>query len=748
MTESGLSLVGGVVPGWKHVVTRYPLARILRRHGVLFGALIVLAATLVAVQAAHPPTPTPRATTSIVILPDPRPPISWETPVLPPYQTFQTKLGSIESGVILRRSAEIALGERPFLSSEWSAEHFAPKIEAGVHATRIRYGTGRGAVLGLADVLERRLETRHLERQQIAEIELDAETPLEAMFLTWAVAEAAHQHHGERMRREIHEVRARLADEIAAARGDLLTILESRDEFVETEALELDMRRRLMHQISTELAREGMRLEVALSMNRAGFPMRRIEAPNEILAEKATLIRLWTQEQIALSAGSALLGAIHPQMRLHERRMREIERRIRRNETRRPVMMGQIVQASLNSERHEMAIDLAVLSDQQEWFDEAAREWNRRSSELRMAGRELGKRREEFQSLMSLDNKVRSFGQSLGSPVMLLSPASSVKPRSQPVNPLVALGVTLLFTVFGLLGLGMFLDRVSAGLRTRRDVEDGLSLPLLGVVPDERKLPHDLLGGTQPTPATAGIDALAATLCDSAGSSRARTIAIASAEKNEGKTTLSIRLAAALARRGMRVALVDGDLRLPAIANDLGLPQGPGLGLCTVESGKPRAALRPHAVEGINSEDFAGEGFDLESVRLETTRIPNLDVLTSAAMAPSQLPILDESRLAQLLSRLRATYDLVIIDTPAISKAADALSIGRAADGVVLVAKSFATPRRAVNGARGLLEDAGATPVGVVLTRFPHTPAGAFAPEPEATYVLPTAEVDRTPVEA
>ena len=719
-------------------MTRYPLARILRRHGLLFGAVVVLVATLVAVQAAHPTSPTPRANTSIVILPDPRPPISWETPVLPPYQTFQTKLASIETGVVLRRAAEIALGERAFESRDWSAPHFGPKIEAGIHATRVRYGTGEVAVTGLVEILERRIETRHLKRQQIAEIEIEAETPLESMFLSWAVSEAGHQHHDDRMRREVHAVRVRLAEEIATTRKSLLEELDSRSVFAETEQLELDMRRRLIHEISTQLARESLRLEVALSMNRAGFPLRPLEPSDRHSQERGILIRLWTQEQLSLYASSAIFGPAHPKMRSHENRMREIQRLIRRNDSEQPVIMGQIVAASLNSEREEMAIDIAVLADQREWLETEARGWAARTSELRVSSRKLSKLRHQFESLTSLDNRVRSFGESLGSPIMILSPASSVNQPREPVNPIMALGITALFTLLGLFGLGMFLDKVAVGLRTRRDVEEGLKLPLLGVIPEERKLPQDLLGGSRPSAAAAGIDALAATLCDSVGSSRARTIAIASAEKNEGKTTLSIRLAAALARRGMRVALVDGDLRLPAISEDLGLPKGQGLGLCTVEAGQEKLAEGAGQYE---RDSFA-------DLKLETTRLQNLDVLTSTAIPPNQLPVLDESRLASLLDNLRARYDIVIIDTPAISKAADALSIGRVSDGVVLIAKSFATPRRAVESAQALLRDAGATPLGLVLTRFPHAPAGAFGPAPESTFILPTRRVDRTPVEA
>ena len=707
-------------------MNRYHWMRIFRRHGLLFGAVLVLIVTVVTIRAAHPPQPTPQARTTVVILPDPRPPVSLETPVVPPYQTFQTKVDTLHSDEVLLRASRIALGLLPFESPEWEASHYAEKIEAGILATQTRYGLGELGVAELMPVLAKRIETQHLGRRQIAAIDLEAETPLEAMFLTWAVAEGAHQFHAARMQREIREVRSRLADELNETRETLVELLRTRKEFPELGELELAMRRRLVQSIATRLAYRQLRADYHQAINKAGLTRRELRPPLLLGHERLILQKMRRQSEIEHATLAAVFGPLHPQLRQQVARIRSLDEQILRNREKIGPAMGQVQTAILRREKEEVDVELASLKDRWEWVETESQKLAQAVQVHRFAQSSIGQLRKHFASLYALDRRVRTFGESLSSPVVVLSPASRITSIQSNPNPMVALFLTLIFVGIGLACLGYFLDRVSIGLRNRSDVEDGLDLPLLGVIPEERHLPMDLLD-PKPTSASAGIDALAATLLDSVGSSRLRTLAIASAEKGEGKTTVSIRLAAALARRGLRVALIDGDLRRPAISEDLGLPPGPGLGLCTVDGAK------------------IGDLYDKNL--MTPTRITNLDVLTSSSTAPSQLPVLDETRLAILCSNLRQRYDLVLVDTPAVSKAADALSVGRVVEGVLIVAKAFATSRAAVSGARDLLENTGSHPLGVVLTRFPHTPSGAFAPENEAVFVLPS-RVERPLVDA
>ena len=710
-------------------LTRVQLARSLRRYGLLFGAVFVLLAAFIAVRAAHPPEATPRAKTSVVILPDPRPPISWVSPVVPAYQTFKTKLASIEANDVRTRAAELALGVERFDSLEWETPHLREGIEAGVHLLRVHYGEGENAVPALAESLARRVTTRHVERRQIVEISVEADSPLEAKFLSWALAEAAHQVHRERMLREVVEVRTRLEAEIAQTRARLIELWSTRDDFPELTRLSLDLRRQLIHELSTELTEEELSLEVALARNRAGFPRDGVSEDFAWAGDRADLERIALAERAEYIARAAVLGPVHPDLRRHERRIADVRRRLEEFDAAEPMREARAVHASLHREREEYSVELSALRDRRAVLEEDVREWTAAMHALALDSRESRRLREQFEHLTGLSNRVKWFGESLGSPIVVLSPASRIDRPEGAVRPWFVIGSALLLTLFGFAGFLVILDRAAVGYRSRRDVERGLDLPMLGVIPEERELPLDLLE-TGPTPATAGIDALAATLRDSAGATRLRTIAIASSEKGEGKTTTAIRLAASLARRGIRVALIDGDLRQPMIGRTLGLEEGEGIATCLVDA--------------RDAEDAR-----VEVPRLASTRIPNLHVLTARAIDRSQIPVLRETRLGALFSELRKDHDLLIIDTPAVSRAGDALSIGRLTDGVVLVARAFATPRRAVDRARVLLSRSGSIALGVVLTRFPHTPAGAFAPEPHVGTILTEERTeDRTTVEA
>ncbi|MFM9158208.1 MAG: lipopolysaccharide biosynthesis protein, partial [Dolichospermum sp.] len=67
--------------------------------------------------------------------------------------------------------------------------------------------------------------------------------------------------------------------------------------------------------------------------------------------------------------------------------------------------------------------------------------------------------------------------------------------------------------------------------------------------------------------------------------------------------------------------------------------------------------------------------------------MPNLDILTSGIVPPSPASLLDSQRMATLMANFSDKYDYVIVDTPALNVAADAITLGQMADGVLLVVR-------------------------------------------------------------
>ena len=134
----------------------------------------------------------------------------------------------------------------------------------------------------------------------------------------------------------------------------------------------------------------------------------------------------------------------------------------------------------------------------------------------------------------------------------------------------------------------------------------------------------------------------------SAPGAACRTLLLTAARAEIGTTTVLLNLAISAARQGLRVVVVDANLRRPALADRLGLPAGPGL--TDVLAGEARSdAVRPTAQAGL----FA----------------------LSAGSATALLA--DETSLRDVVLELAAQYDLVLIDGPRIEQP---LPAGRAWD--------------------------------------------------------------------
>ncbi len=147
-----------------------------------------------------------------------------------------------------------------------------------------------------------------------------------------------------------------------------------------------------------------------------------------------------------------------------------------------------------------------------------------------------------------------------------------------------------------------------------------------------------------------------------AGHLGASTVLITSSRRRDGKTTVTANLGIALSKSGYRVLLVDGDLRRPQLHRHFGLdPQAPGL-----------------------VELLRGDALVESCVR--GTDHQGLWVVTSGASGGDQLELLDSDRFSELLSRMNADYDFVLVDSPALGVFTDAaLLAGRVGQALLVV---------------------------------------------------------------
>ena len=182
-----------------------------------------------------------------------------------------------------------------------------------------------------------------------------------------------------------------------------------------------------------------------------------------------------------------------------------------------------------------------------------------------------------------------------------------------------------------------------------------------------------------------------------------QTLCITSAEPGEGKTTLSINLAASLARSNHRVLLIDGDLRKPDIHKIIRLSERT-VGLREVASGI------------CIFEDAVFEDYH-----------PNLDILRACGSTNfDTIQLLSGYGLVEFLERMKGKYDHIIIDTSPIMSAPDALLWARLTDAVVLSSLSGKTNSKSLKTTVNRLAKLNVKILGNVLSSVKNKPGYGY----------------------
>jgi capsular exopolysaccharide synthesis family protein len=172
-----------------------------------------------------------------------------------------------------------------------------------------------------------------------------------------------------------------------------------------------------------------------------------------------------------------------------------------------------------------------------------------------------------------------------------------------------------------------------------------------------------------------------------------QVILVTSALPREGKTTAAANLAVTLAQLGDRTVLVDADLRKPGIGRLLNL------------AGGKYAGLSSH-LAGVSSLDL---------VSVPHPAIPNLVAIPTGPLPPNPADLLSSHKLADAIAELRTKFKFIVIDSPPVMAATDAVILSVQADGVLLVVRSGETPKEAFTRTRDLLNSVKCRILGVVL---------------------------------
>jgi polysaccharide biosynthesis transport protein len=287
---------------------------------------------------------------------------------------------------------------------------------------------------------------------------------------------------------------------------------------------------------------------------------------------------------------------------------------------------------------------------------------------------------------------------------------------STPARPAKTRNVTLAFLVglVGGIGLALLREYLDNTVKTPDDVETLARLPSLAVVPQFADLngnakKQGLLQGYAANGHEKRIELVAQHLPKSQMSEAFRAlrtsillsqadhppqvILVTSALPREGKTTAAANLAVTLAQLGDRTVLVDADLRKPGIGRLLNLGSGKYAGLSSY-------------LAGVSSLDL---------VTVPHPAIPNLAAIPTGPLPPNPADLLSSHKLAEAIAELRTKYKFIVIDSPPVMAATDAVILSVLVDGVLLVVRSGETPKEAFTRTRDLLNSVKCRILGVVL---------------------------------
>jgi succinoglycan biosynthesis transport protein ExoP len=285
-------------------------------------------------------------------------------------------------------------------------------------------------------------------------------------------------------------------------------------------------------------------------------------------------------------------------------------------------------------------------------------------------------------------------------------------PSSATGNPIqtVVLGILL-----GLvLGVGLALLREQADRRLHRadQVSAAYSAPVLTTVPRHRKLKRARPFSELPPEIAEAFRMLQANL-RFAGERPISSVLVTSSRSREGKTTVAWNLAAAAASAGLSVALVEADMRRPSMASRYGLDERPGLAEVLNGDASVVEALQGVAARGAGNTN---------------SHPRRTDVMVAGQPPLNPSALMQSSVMLRVLDVLSAEHDLLIVDTPPVAHVADAISLLRHVDGVLVVAAVSSTRGPDASRLKDQLQSLDARLLGVVANGGSALHGYAYAP--------------------
>lgn len=420
------------------------------------------------------------------------------------------------------------------------------------------------------------------------------------------------------------------------------------------------------------------------------------------LFEQEAIRRTIVADQLELQRLKSTYGPRHPKVLMTEEKIRLTSQSLT------PEKMTPQLKAQNQKELQDLAL-LLIESDIKE-AKHVEDDLRQQCDVEKAVAVEFNAQRAPFVALETDLNRLRSFYDTvnlrirqvnLGGDAGVVS-TQVIEPPQEPGSPVspnlkkVSLSCTILGLFFGL-ALCYLFEWWDTGYRGPEDIVHHLGLQVIGHVPrmtagQEGKALELVMDHT---PRSAEAEAFrtmrtAMMLCDSPP----RKFTITSPEPGDGKTLILTNLAIAYAKSGLRVLMIDGDLRRPRLRELFDLPRTSGLSQLLQEA------------------EF--KDLDLEKA-IERTKVANLHVLPSGSNPPNPTELLTGPRFGQILAWAEGRYDRILCDAPPILAVSDCALIGQRLDGAFLVIRADKNDRIMAGRARDTLRGMNCNVLGVIV---------------------------------
>lgn len=324
----------------------------------------------------------------------------------------------------------------------------------------------------------------------------------------------------------------------------------------------------------------------------------------------------------------------------------------------------------------------------------------------------------EIYTLLQTRLKEAEITQAIEDPSVRIVDAALLPIRPFKPNKRQYLLLAAIVGIFIGLGLALIREVLDNTIHTREDIQSATGLAVLGVIPNfdlvrsaregaqatiafdrtarplvsSRKMdPRDSSG-----PVAEAYRSLRTNITFSRPNQPPKVLLFTSAMPGDGKSTTASNFAIILAQQGLRVLMVDADLRRGILHTTFGVPREIGLSNVIIGAANIKDAIT--------------------AAPLNETQ--QLDILTTGITPPNPAELLGAPAMHELMKELRRSYDAVIVDTPPLNLVTDAAVLCAFADAVVVVARANVTPRVALSHAAEQLLNVRAPVLGAILNDF------------------------------